>query len=934
MKRFIFVFYFLLLQFSVFAQYFESGNDPASIHWSQINTKYFRIIFPENYIQKAQYLANLLDTTSIACRFDLQSPAVKTDIVLHTHSVISNAMVAWAPRRADFYQQSPQDGIAQEWYKQLAVHELRHIAQLGKMNTGFGKVVHALTGQQGNVGLYGIAVPNWFTEGDAVTNETALSRTGRGRQPLFQAGMRAQLLQKGYYVYDKANFGSYRNYTPNQYELGYFITGHNKVKYGALTWEKPLDAVARRPFLLFPFSNGLKQSTGFGKNNLYKETMFDLYERWKSEYDSIQYTDKVIITKTSNHFTNYRSSRFLSDGSIVAVKTSIDDQTRIVRISDGEEKILFTPGPMLSPNISSGNDFVVWSEYQPDLRWSNRNYSVIKIGNIESGKIIQLTNKTKYFSPSVSPDNQKIACVKTDPEGRNYLVVLSPVTGEETFSYLSDSLFFQIPVWHPDNNNIITTVVGQAGKSIMKINTLTGTASLLIPFGWEDINVTYVSENEIFFGASYTGIQNIFSLNNSGEINQLTSSEFGATDAQIDKNGNLVYSDYCSDGFRLARMTMSQSLQKKIRTEDIVEDKLAEQLSSMSVFLIDNISGMDSAYTVTPYRKIAHLFNLHSWAPMYINSFTGDASMGVSLASQNSLSTLSAVAGYRYDLNEQTGKTTIDFTYSGFFPVIEAGFSHGIRRGTAIMDTVTYHLKWWESDIHTSIGIPLNLSHDQWIRGLKPKISYNFLLKDMFQDVGVSFTKPETHVLTYEVYFYNQSRMSLRDLYPSWGQSIQLIYRHLPFDNNQNEQFLAAVQFYFPGIIRHHGIRLLLAKQIENVQDYPFSNLINPPRGYTNIYKSGDLNLKSDYVFPIAYPDLNIPAFMYLKRIRAKLFGDFSYYTDYSTAQSSVGFEIYTDWHFFNWPAPFNIGLRESFLVEQRKWTPEFLFGIDIGSLY
>ncbi len=662
--------------------------------------------------------------------------------------------------------------------------------------------------------------------------------------------------------------------------------------------------------------------------------MFDLYENWKSEHDSIQYTEKELITKKSKHFTNYRSPRLLADGSIVAVKTSMDDQTRIVRIIDGEEEVIFTPGSLLSPNISAGNDFIVWSEYQGDLRWSNRNFSVIKIGNVTNGKIVQLTKKSKYFSPAVSPDNQKIVCSKTDSEGHNYIVVLRMINGEEIFSYASDSLFFQTPIWNPDNKNIITTVVGPAGKSIMKINTLSGIANVLIPFGWDDITVSHISENQIIFAASYTGIQNIFSLNNTGEIIQLSSSEFGATDAMIDKNGDLVYSDYSPDGFQLVRMKHEKILQRKFRSEDVQADSLADQLSAMSVFQIDNLKGTDSTYDVTSYRKIAHLFNLHSWAPMYINAFTGDASMGVSLASQNSLSTLSAVAGYRYDLNEQTGKTTIDFSYSGLFPVIEAGFSRGMRRGTAIMDTVTYNLKWWESDVHAGISLPLNLSRNKWIRGLKPEISYSFLLKDMFPDVGVSFSKPETQIMTYNLYFYNQSRMSLRDLYPRWGQSIQLIYSHLPFDETLNEQMLVAFQFYFPGILKHHGIRILLAKQVENLIDYPFSNLINPPRGYTNVYASGDLNLKSDYVFPIAYPDLNIPAVMYLKRIRAKIFGDYSYYTNYSTAQSSAGFEIYTDWHFFNWPTPFNIGLRESFLIEQKKWTPEFLFGIDIGSLY
>jgi len=50
MKKFIFL--LLLIFFSAIvlkAQYYIKGQDPASIHWKEINTKHFQVLFPENY---------------------------------------------------------------------------------------------------------------------------------------------------------------------------------------------------------------------------------------------------------------------------------------------------------------------------------------------------------------------------------------------------------------------------------------------------------------------------------------------------------------------------------------------------------------------------------------------------------------------------------------------------------------------------------------------------------------------------------------------------------------------------------------------------------------------------------------------------------------------------------------------------------------------
>ena len=43
-------FIFLLVSLAANAQYFDSGQDPASLRWLQIKTRNFTLVYPESYI--------------------------------------------------------------------------------------------------------------------------------------------------------------------------------------------------------------------------------------------------------------------------------------------------------------------------------------------------------------------------------------------------------------------------------------------------------------------------------------------------------------------------------------------------------------------------------------------------------------------------------------------------------------------------------------------------------------------------------------------------------------------------------------------------------------------------------------------------------------------------------------------------------------------
>ena len=257
---------FIFFPINIFAQYYVIGQDPSSIKWKQLNSQYFRIIFPDGYQDKAQEYINLLELSHTSVSLPYIKENKKFQIVLHNQTVTSNAMVSPTPMHADFLEMPDQSTYAQTWAKQLTLHEYRHAVQMQKVNQGFTKGLTYAFGQQAIGGIMGVFLPFWFIEGDAVFSETIYSNSGRGRSPDFAMDLKAQVLDKKIYKYDKALYGSFKNYVPDHYTLGYELVVSGNINFGEDLWNNTLNKVARRPYIFVPFTKSIKDITGKGES--------------------------------------------------------------------------------------------------------------------------------------------------------------------------------------------------------------------------------------------------------------------------------------------------------------------------------------------------------------------------------------------------------------------------------------------------------------------------------------------------------------------------------------------------------------------------------------------------------------------------------------------------------------------------------------------
>jgi len=950
----LFCFFF---QAVVFGQYYNLGQDPASVGWRQIITPYFKVIYPENFELKARKMLPVLDLMNSNGNKTLNYDPKRVPFILHNYNITANGVTVWAPKRVELYTCPPHDSYAQDWLEQLTIHEYRHVVQMDRTNQGFTKVLSWFTGEQAASVINGVFVPSWFMEGDAVCTETALSQSGRGRIPSFEMLLRAQVTQKGAFSYDKAALGSYKTFVPNQYALGYTLVANVRRKYTYHAWIAALDEVARKPFIVTPFNKGLKKVTGYGKEKLYSISMQEMDSMWK--YQDLQtpktnYNQLTVINKKT--YENYKYPDYLNDSMVISEFTNLDDITRFVVTGPaGNRKILTTPGflsgeifsvvrtkeinPQKTPEGSSvqwSKCLIAWTEIINDPRWEQRNYSVIRIYDCNTSKVRSITSKSRYFAPSFSPDGLSLAAVSVDPTNQSSIVILDAKSGlENAVVVASDSDFYMTPSWSEDGTRLVFTKLDDKGKTITVFDFKTKSVSTLVPPTFTEISNPVFAGEYVLFNGSFSGIENIYAVNiQSKEIFQVTSAQYGASNAKLSPDGNrIVYSDYSSFGNSLVEADFTPASWKRMNevsdfSPSLYKYLVKEESAFAGIKTVDSIQ-----YSSEPYKKINHLFNFHSWAPAYINYMTGENGTGISFMSQNELSTLTTVVGYQYDITENTGKVTANVSWAGWYPVIDINSTYGTRAAYTNGDTsVRYNFN--ETTLSGGLTLPLLFTGGKYYKGLSLRV--HTTLDNISNNTSPDEDKLQglIHTMDYSISAYRYIKQSGKDLYPRWGQVLTGTFRHSPFGEYDLGSIVAfGVRIYVPGFMRHHGIRVDVNRQV-NSGKYAYSNRIVMPRGYLSLNDSALTCFAFNYKFPFLYPDIALGPVVYVKRLKANLFYDGGLGTTHGESHrlQSTGVELTADLHILRFIFPVDIGFRFGYRPIEKQYFSDFLFSVNLSN--
>ncbi|MEI7423524.1 MAG: hypothetical protein WCK18_15585 [Prolixibacteraceae bacterium] len=953
----------LQLPYNSVGQYFTSGQDPASIKWRQINSENFQIIYPSDYESQAQKVAHIFEKVYAFAGASLENKPRKISVILHSKVLKSNGFVAWAPSRVELYPTPNQEMYAQNWIEQLAVHELRHHSQIDKIESEMPGIFKVLLGEQAASLIIGAYLPFWFLEGDAVVTETALSHAGRGRMPSFTMEWKAIADEKGIYSLDKAYLGSYKDYIPDYYQLGYQLVSNIRSQNGGEVWGKVLHHIARNPLALNSLSKGLKLYTGKNQDEHYLAIMNNLKStrpfNFNDPADKIQQGNQLV--KASNIYTTYRYPYFVNDSTIVALKDPLNQIPSIILIDKHQkERKIFTPGIIEDESMSYSDGKVIWTEAKPDLRWTNKETSILRILDIKNGKLTEKIFDEKIFAPAVSPDGKSIITVKLNTQNQCSFVLIDAGTLQILNEYkaLNDNMYFT-PSWSSDQKSIYAVELGPLGKSLIKVTLASGEVTTLTNPSFGEIRKPIQRGIYLYYIADYAGKNDVFAFDLMSNItHRIFGSKYGIKDLQSSNDGNyLLYLNYTSNGFKIEKTELLKTSSWQVfETKDHYQDSLSANLTHQEKGIVDFSSLDTSSYVSEKYIKVKNLINIHSWSPCYVNPDNTTVHTGFSVISQNKLTTAITQFGYDYSEVNRAGKWVGKFVFSGWYPVMNFYGDYGKENSSyyqinkhyssknvlTSQDTVKVPYSQKVMNLHLDLAVPLNFSRGKMYRIVEPEFQIGY--SHTWQQVSTpsNIFKGSYIPFTYRLYARNVIQQSRIDIQPKWGQVLDLKYRHTPFGDKQLGSIASAEgTIYLPGFLINHGFMFYGGFQRKISANSYFGDLIYYPRGYFSTQNNQLLTLRSDYVLPLINPDWHLWHLYYLKRVSLRVFYDISQISlpihlsssNLIKSMNSTGFELLTDCHFLRFIAPIKMGVRESYLFSTKTYSSEFIFSMNLKNM-
>ncbi|QZE14425.1 hypothetical protein K4L44_00740 [Halosquirtibacter laminarini] len=947
-----------------------SGGHPINTKWKEINTEAVDVIYPEGIDSVANKIANNINYIYNNQYYSIGGVKRKLSLVLQTNQVQSNGYVSLAPYRSEFYLTPPQNLTmlgSMDWATTLSVHEYRHALQFSNLYHGFGKAARILMGDSGLNFFSGFIVPNWFFEGDAVMTETVLTNQGRGYVPSFFNEQKALLLNDKDYSYQKARNGSYKDLLPSHYPLGYAMVREAREVslYKGDVWEKVLKSSMNLHGIIYPFSQSTKKHTGYSTHKLYKKAYADMKATWKKDLENKVISPSSFILKKEDRLVSMYNPMRSYDNRLFVLKKGYSTTPRIIEVVDGKEKKVYNVNNLSSDLFDINNKQLVWSQTDTDPVYQFRSYSNIYSLDLKTKRKTKLTSKTKLFSPSISPDGKSIVASEFDNSLRA-LVILDAKTGKIVKRYTPyHNGVVVYPKWMKDGESIVY-IASFDNKTALVKQTLNPSNTKdefteITPTNNHVISNFCIDNNKIYFSASYSGTDNIYSTGLSGnkKITQISNVKVGAYNPVI-VNNKLIYGDYTFKGEKLKSMDPSYVANANTKVTSLKEVALFEiSKGKQEKYILSDIP--NNQYDKSSYKGLFKGLKLHSWGSVNVNNKSG-----LGLKMDNILGDLSMAAVYskhnisgtnQYLLNAVYGKYPVKISASAsrqiaespnFFPSqgkkIDSLFTPKVDRAR-----LTLSLPIQTNSTNYSIGANMSTgigtykydtrSFEGWGDTYKPStkiIAAGNTLPSTFENDKITDETikeinrlfPETKKSGIE-YRASVSLSAIRNkapmnLQPKFGASVKVDYT---LEVNEKEklsspikegQWNVSTRLYLPGLMANDGIFIdgsYGKNDMDRLYQLKTTDFVDA-RGIDNIVTDERFSLRNNYQVPLWYPDFGIANIIYFKRMRLNGFYDLQFTKDMKIANKtsynkyqSYGGELVFDISIIN-VLPMQVGIR------------------------
>ena len=673
----------------------------------------------------------------------------------------------------------------------------------------------------------------------------------------------------------------------------------------------------------YSFSGQMKKETGFKTKEIYQKSVDFNQQLWQQKRDSLGVFQYKSLSVKSKIVALYSFPQIMGNGNIIALKNTLDEIPTFYEIDKkGKEteisKAIINVDRYFNYNLQK----IVYTGLSNHPRYNLSTYSDLYLYDIKLKKQKRLTHKKRYFSPSFNYNNTKIIATENN-HANSKIIVLN--TAGEILKSIQINGFVSRPKFLNSEEYVFIKQLNHK-LAIFKMNKNSLKQFQLTPWTSHTIDDLSVSNNNIYYSASYNGIDNIYSLakhQNNYQITQLTNASIGAYQPFV-KNNSLYFIEPISKGSKI-------SCTKVKITPFTYQEPVNMDWDHQKTINFEGGSILNKIATtkhpIQTYTSIFEDLKFHDWTYSI-----GQQSAKATINATNLLNDFGLAASTDFLFNENNSfNITVTGSYKKWFPIYSLTTEYNYRNldSQAIINDVKVlgTKSFNDISIEPNVTLPLSQIHGNYNSNFLANFGYQY--NKRFNSYFNTNTQKlsskdfEFSVINTQIVYNSLRRTARKTIGNKAGISINLKYSK-GLNQVLNDDYISTQNHLFlPGLSKTHNSYVTLAYQQNKLRK---GDVFMYARGFKTLLAKEIYKISYTYQLPLFYPDFGLYGITYFKRIRTNLFADYSKLTLFNslkTNQNSIGFEIIFDNTFFNiGQAEISLGYRGSYLISKDIQAP------------
>lgn len=672
----------------------EEHNHPE-LNWYSIETEHFFVHFHDGAERTAKLTAKIAEEIyePITSLYQYE-PDGKVEFIIRDHDDYSNGASFYYDNKIELWATAMDFDLrgSHNWLRNVITHEFTHMIQIGSSRKitrripafyfqaiGYeeDKREDVLHGGPNVIASYPIAMtvmPAWFAEGVAQYQIPGLNYdTWDAHRDMI---LRTATIDNKLLTYSEMGvFGKNSLGSEKAYNQGYAFVRYLAGQYGIETLRETSHEM--RGLFRLTLDGALKKATGKSANQLYD--------------DWTDYLEKKYDHQLQDILANRVEGEIIEKKGLANLHPvwGPDDETIAYLSSFGNDYMSITGLVVKGPLVPKGEKKkgsarygINWSPDGAKLAYANKlarskggsHYFDLYTYNLKNDKEERLTHALRAHSPDWSPDGRQLVFVKAHDGTENLATVELSTRKITNLTDFKNGEQLSQPKWSPDGKSILYSSFTANGQNLYLLGLASGEAKPLVVEEHDARDGAFSPDgSHIYFSWDKTGIFNIYSLNlATNETQQLTNVVGGAFMPDVNRKGDLLFSTFTSDGYKIARLSnpkpVTPAQSQYLTYQNGVKLASASTLPESVLEKIGNSNYDDTQipnYEVTPYSN--HYGSL-AFLPRAMIDY-GTLKLGSYLYSYDTLNKFGFLAGF--DINKRGDYDLFGiFEYRNFGPTI------------------------------------------------------------------------------------------------------------------------------------------------------------------------------------------------------------------------------------------------------------------------